>query len=357
MNLTDYIPCTRKELAGGLALLSLALALVGGHRLSRLTNARAIYSEEPVSIYLEENSDLETLGGMLADSGVVHSREELVWAGRLLGWNSFSEGHYQVEGGYSYEVFLSRMSRGIQDPVSVTILPGITRERLVRSLSGQLKFDSLSVQAALADTALLRQLGIGSRGLMGKMLPETYSIYWTSPPESVLRRVVSEFERVVLDEYGARIEEVELNLEEVLTLASIVEWEATREDEKEMISGLYWNRLNRGMRLQADATVNYALGERRRLLYEDYSYEHPYNTYVVDGLPPGPITNPSRSSIEAALYPADHDYLYMVASPDGYHVFSETFEEHRRQSAKWREWLEEQYRIKAQQDSSQEINS
>lgn len=357
MKLNDYIPCTRKELAGGLALISLAVALVGGHRLSRLTNARAIHSPTPVSIYLQEETDLASLGTLLADSGVVRSREELIWAGRLLGWNGFSEGHYQIEGGYSYEVFLSRMARGIQDPVAVTILPGINRERLVQSLSAQLRFDSLSLDGALGDTALLRQLGTNRRDLMGRMLPDTYSIYWTSPPESVLKRVVREFDRVVLGEYGTRIEEVELSLDEVLTLASIVEWEATREEEKDEISGLYWNRLNRGMRLQADATVNYALGERRRLLYEDYNYEHPYNTYRVDGLPPGPITNPSRSSIEATLYPADHDYLYMVARPDGYHVFSETFEEHKRQSAKWREWLEEQYRIKARQDSSREINS
>lgn len=357
MILTDYIPCTRKELAGGLALISLAVALVGGQRLSRLTNARAIHSPTPLSIYLQEETDLASLGTLLADSGVVRSREELVWAGRLLGWNRFSEGHYLIEGGYSYEVFLSRMARGIQDPVAVTILPGINRGRLVRSLSAQLRFDSLSLEGALGDTALLRQLGTNRRDLMGRMLPDTYSIYWTSPPESVLKRVVGEFEEVVLGEYGTRIEEVELSLNEVLTLASIVEWEATHEEEKDKISGLYWNRLNRGMRLQADATVNYALGERRRLLYEDYNYEHPYNTYRVDGLPPGPITNPSRSSIEAALYPADHDYLYMVARPDGYHVFSETFEEHKRQSAKWREWLEEQYRIKARQDSSRETNS
>ncbi len=109
------------------------------------------------------------------------------------------------------------------------------------------------------------------------------------------------------------------------------------------------------MRLQADPTINYVIGERRRILYEDYKIDHPYNTYINSGLPPGPITNPSLSSIEAALYPENHDYLYMVASPDGSHDFSETFEEHKRKSAKWRQWLQEQYRIKRQRE--QERNS
>ncbi len=357
MSITDYIPCSRRELLSGILLLVFTVAIVGGYRLSRLTNAKAIYSEKPVSIYLDDRTSLDSLGSILADSGVVDNREELVWAGSVLGWNHFSEGHYQIEGGYSYDVLLSRMARGIQDPVQVTILPGISRDRLVTNLSRQLRFDSLAIARALSDSALLAEWNTSERTLMGKMLPDTYSMYWTVPPENLLRRIFTEFNRVIRDEFRERIREVEFSLDEILTLASIVEWEAAREDEKKRISGLYWNRMRRGMRLQADATVNYALGERRRLLYEDYNYEHPYNTYLREGLPPGPITNPSRSSIEAALYPEDHDYLYMVASPDGYHVFSETFEEHKRVSAKWREWLEEQYRLRQEQEASFEINS
>lgn len=357
MNYRDYIPCSRRELLGGVLLLALAVALVGGHRLSRLTNARAIHSAEPLSLYLHQPVSLDSLAAMLADSGVVRSREEVIWAGRLLGWNRFAEGHYQVEGGYSYDVFLSRMARGIQDPVTVTVLPGMTRQRLAGRLSEQLRFDSAAVGSALRDSALLAELGTDRRGLMGRMLPDTYSIYWTTNPANLLKRVVKEFNRVIVQEYEPRIREVGYSLDEILTLASIIEWEASREEEKKTISGLYWNRLRRGMRMQADATVNYALGERRRLLYEDYSYDHPYNTYLHSGLPPGPITNPAKSSVEAALYPEDHDYLYMVANPEGYHVFSETFEEHRRQSEKWRKWLREQYRLKKEKEDSSGVNS
>ncbi|MDX1591417.1 MAG: endolytic transglycosylase MltG, partial [Balneolaceae bacterium] len=106
----------------------------------------------------------------------------------------------------------------------------------------------------------------------------------------------------------------------------------------------------RGMPLQADPTVLYALGERRRLLFEDYQYQHPYNTYLYRGLPPGPITNPDEASINAVLNPEDHGYYYMVATPDGTHRFSRTFEEHRQASDEWRRWIREQYRIRDQRE-------
>ena len=105
--------------------------------------------------------------------------------------------------------------------------------------------------------------------------------------------------------------------------------------------------MNRGMRLQADPTVSYALGRRGRLSVRDYRFEHPYNTYRINGLPPGPITNPAISSIRAVLAPEEHDYLFMVARPDGYHNFSRTFAQHQRYVAEWRRWLREQDAIRA----------
>ena len=118
--------------------------------------------------------------------------------------------------------------------------------------------------------------------------------------------------------------------QEVVTLASIIEGEVRYGPDRPYVSSVYHNRLERGMRLQADPTVAYALGERRRLFERDYLVRSPYNTYVVDGLPPGPISAPSTASIVAALYPAHTNFLYFVARPDGRHVFSRTYAEHRR---------------------------
>lgn len=352
MNILRHISVTKSNLYVGAALCLAVIVLVAGSRISRLTNSKAISSDQPVDIYISEPVDLETLSEILADSGVINDKEEVVWAGKLLGWRNFRQGYYQVEGGYSYNVFLSRIARGIQDPVKVIILPGLTQERLISSLSQQLQFDSLALQKALADSLFLAEQGISRKDLIGRMYPNTYSLYWTSTPEAVIRRIVREFNDAIVKPYEERFRELDMSVDEIVTMASIIEWEANREDEKETVSGLYWNRLNRGMLLQADPTVNFAVNERRRLLYKDYRIDHPYNTYVNRGLPPGPITNPGKRSIEAALFPEEHDYLYMVASPEGYHVFTETFEDHKKESAKWRQWLREQYRIKREREAA-----
>lgn len=350
MSIRSHIPVSNNELILGFLLCFLAGFLVAESRWSRLHNPFAVNSEEPVHLYLNEQTDLATLQQTLVDSGLVKNKEELQWAANLLGWRSFNKGHYLVDRGYTYEQFLSKLARGIQDPVSVTILPGKSKAQIAESVSGSLQFDSLAFQKVLRDSSLLAEHQLEEKDVIGRLYPNTYSMFWTTPPEKVFERILKEFDKSVVKKFRNRLEEINRSVDEVITLASIVEWEAKSQEEQSIISGLYWNRLDRGMRLQADPTVNFAVGERRRLLYEDYRIDHPYNTYQYRGLPPGPITNPSLSAIRATLYPTQHDYLYMVASPNGEHAFSETFEEHKRKSAKWREWLQKQYRIKRQRE-------
>lgn len=316
-------------------------------RWSRLHNSQAISSDEPVSIYLEEATSLDDLGQLLADSSLIESQEELKWAAGIFGWRRFQQGHYLVDQPFNYDTFLSKLARGLQDPISVTILPGRTKGDIVTKVAIQLQFDSLSFHQTIEDSVFLSQKKLTEKDVIGRLFPNTYSVYWTISPKSFFERILNEFDKAVVQPHQTQFKELNRSVDEIVTLASIVEWEARNSNEKRIISGLYWNRLNRGMRLQADPTVNFAVGERRRLLYEDYQVDHPYNTYLYRGLPPGPITNPDLASIKAALYPEDHNYLYMVATPDGAHAFSKTFEEHKRKSAKWRKWLQEQYRIKS----------
>lgn len=346
VNSSSLIVLSKKEITVCLILLTLSIVLVGGSRLLRLQDPAAISSENPQQIYLEETTTLEELAPLLSEKDVVSSEEELMWAGKVMGWKNFKKGHYRIDEGRSYDEFLSDLAKGVQDPIPLTILPGTTEDGLIRYISQRMEFDSTEFKEALKDEELMEELNVDQEDIFSRMLPNTYSIYWTASPRALIKRMVSEFNRTVVEPHKDRLAEVKLDLDEIVTMASIIEWEAQLGDEKKRISGLYWNRLNNGMRLQADPTVNYVVGERRRLLYEDYRIDHPYNTYVNDGLPPGPITNPDLSSIEAALYPEKHDYFYMVASPEGEHVFSETFQEHREKSRKWREWLQEQYRIK-----------
>ncbi|MCC5915032.1 MAG: endolytic transglycosylase MltG [Balneolaceae bacterium] len=344
-------PFSLKEGAALLLLFLLVGLSVWGHREYRLYGDNSLHTELAVELYLHERTGLDELAVKLDSLGVEVDADELIWAGRVLGWRFFRPGLYVLEGGNSYEDFLSKMARGIQDAARVTVHSGTDKDRLARSLSNQLRADSTSFREIFTDSSdVAIELGLTGEELFARMLPNTYEIYWTSSPENVIRRVHNEFSRTIAGRYADQIENSRYNLGEIVTLASIVEWEARMSDEKPKIAGLYLNRLNRNMLLQADPTVIYAIGERRRLLFEDYRVEHPYNTYIHAGIPPGPITNPDEQSIRAVLMPEEHDYLFMVATPEGSHHFSRTFDEHRQASAEWRRWIQEQYRIRAERE-------
>lgn len=322
-------------------------------RNDRLYGDGGIVSEVPVNMFIYERTNLEGLTEKLEELAIEFDSDQLVWAGQTLRWRSFLPGRYLIDGNTSFSDLLSRMARGLQDPVRVTVLPGIDRERLARNLSIQLRADSLEFLKQFSDSSeIALELEMSGEELFSRMLPDTYEMFWTSSPENTVRRLYREFNRNITQRFSDMIENQDLSLDEIIILASIVEWESRFDEEKPRISGLYLNRLNQNMLLQADPTVIYALGERRRLLFADYEIDHPYNTYRNSGLPPGPITNPSLSSIRAVLNPEEHDYLFMVATPEGTHRFSRTYREHQEASEEWRRWLREQIRIRDQLEAN-----
>lgn len=356
MNLFRVLSVTKVEFLTTLLTFLMVFILTFGSRQVRLSTTDAVQLSEPVNLILHSDMNLDELSSQLDSLEVNFSSKEMAWATRLLGWRIFKKGSYELEGTYSYDVFLSKLALGIQDPVSVVILPGISKERFSLAMSNQLEVSEEKILSLFSDSLFLSEVGFSEQELFGRMLPETYLMYWTTPPKDVIRRVLREFNSRVTEIYADSAIAQGKSISKILTMASIVEWEAKLEEEKSMISGLYWNRLERRMRLEADPTVNFALGERRRLLFEDYRFEHPYNTYLNRGLPPGPITNPSLSTIEATLFPAEHDFLYMVANPEGGHEFSRTFAEHQVASERWRKWLREQYRIKRARERDSQLN-
>lgn len=283
---------------------------------------------------------------------IEYDGDELQWASSVYRWRSFQKGRYEITGDMGYEEFLVKLARGDQDAGNVMITPGATKESFARRVASQMQFEPNDMLEAMQDSSLLAELETEEHLLFGRMMPDTYQVYWTSSPENVIRRLYREFDRRVVQQHEDRMQELGKTPDEVATFASIVELEAKQDDEKPKISGLYWNRLNNYWRMQADPTVSYAVGERRRLTYADYRVDHPYNTYQFKGLPPGPITNPAYSSIRAVLYPDDHEYYYMVATPEGNHAFSKTYAEHRRLSREWTEWLRQQ-RMERQQEEAE----
>jgi UPF0755 protein len=193
-----------------------------------------------------------------------------------------------------------------------------------------------SVLQVLFDTASARRFDVAGPTLEGYLYPATHSFPVEAPLDTVIARLIAPYRRVWTDERRARAQELGMSEREVVTLASIVEKEARRREEMPLISAVYHNRLRIGYPLQADPTVQYALGvHQQRLLYAhiDSVADHPYNTYRNRGLPPGPIGSPSALGIDAALNPADAKYLYFVARPDGTHIFTNSLEEHNRAKA------------------------
>ncbi|MEO1022045.1 MAG: endolytic transglycosylase MltG [Bacteroidota bacterium] len=351
MSFVRFFLVTKSDVLIATIVLLISFSLVYGSRVIRYSTEYAVIFYEPTELILTEKTALDDLINLLKEKDTDFKEEEFYWVSRMEGWRYFTRGRYLLEGAYSYEIILSKLARGIQDPKSVVVLPGQTEERLIANLANEFWFEENELRELLSDSVWLSQYGIEMNQVSGRLFPDTYLMYWTSTPQTVIQRMLTEYEKSVLSPYQSVMDSLELTADEINTMASIIEWEYKYEEEKTTISGLYWNRLKRGMPLQADPTVNYAVGERRRLLFEDYQFEHPYNTYLNAGLPPGPITNPSLSSIKAALFPENHRYLYMVANPEGGHVFTRTFEEHKIESEKWRRWLQKQYRIKRQRES------
>ncbi len=171
----------------------------------------------------------------------------------------------------------------------------------------------------------------GENRLEGFLFPDTYEIAKGTTEEEILTKMLTRFDTVFTDAYYQRTKELNMTIQEVLTLASIIEREAQLEKERPIISSIFHNRLNKGMLLQSCATVQYVLGERKvNLSLKDIDINSPYNTYKNIGLPPAPIASPGKASLEAALYPSKTDYYYFVVKSDGEHFFSKTYAEHLR---------------------------
>lgn len=334
-----------KEIVWAIGAFLLVFGSIYFSREQRVQADHAIVVSDPQILFIHERTQVAALPQLLAPLAVSFKEEELLWAAEILRWRTLREGRYVLHGSYSYMEFLSKLARGEQTEMNVTIAPGQWEEVFITRVAAQLRFTDDDLRNAMNDSTLLADLGISREHIFGRMLPNTYRMFWTTTPEQFLRRMVREFDRAVTIPYQDRMTEMRRSVNDIVTMASIIEWESGFAEEKPKISGLYWNRIQRRWRLQADPTVNFALGERRRLVFEDYRIDHPYNTYQIWGLPPGPITNPSLASIRAALFPESHNYMYMVATPQGHHAFSRTYEEHQRRSREWTNWLREQRRI------------
>jgi UPF0755 protein len=241
---------------------------------------------------------------------------------------SVRAGVYEFREGMSYGDAIAVLVRG-RPAMDRLILPeGLMATEIATAVENQLGIPADTFLAATRHAALADSVGAREQTLEGYLYPSTYLVRVGADAHEIVRQMVAEFEDQWRPEWNARLEELGMSRDEIVTLASIIEGEARHSGDRPYVSSVYHNRLDRGMRLQADPTVIYALGRRRRLFERDYELSSRYNTYRIDGLPPHPIGQPSAASIEAALYPRRTNFLYFVAGEDGKHVFSRTYSDH-----------------------------
>lgn len=251
-------------------------------------------------------------------------------------------GHYSIAINLSNNELINRLQSGNQTPVKVTFNSLRTMEYLSSVLAWQLEPDSVAFDTLFRSKENLQMLGIKPDSLYMILLPDTYEFYWTATPVDFIKRMQRE-STIYWSTRKAAATEQGLTPEEAVILASIVEKETIKNDEKPTMAGVYLNRLRKNIKLQADPTVVYAVGdfELRRVLKKHTRIDNPYNTYKYYGLPPGPICIPSKASIESVLNAEKHNFIYFCAREDmsGYHNFAVTYAQHLRNARKFQREL------------------
>lgn len=285
------------------------------------------------SIVVEPGTPVRALAARLEERNVIRSALLFeLWIRASGNAGSIQAGTYEIPAGLSLPGVVETLVLGRTQLASVTIPEGLRLEQQAGVAARALEIDSAAFVAAATDSLLADSLGIDAPTLEGYLFPETYRVDPATDARGLVRLMVGEFQRTFGEKWRERAEELGRSVGEIVTLASIVEEEARVKEERPVIAGVYWNRLRIGMKLEADPTVQYALGaHRQRVLYRDLEIDSPYNTYLYPGLPPGPIASPGGASLEATLYPDSVPYLFFFATGEGgRHTFSETFAEHNR---------------------------
>ena len=252
-------------------------------------------------------------------------------------------GCYRIEPHISATKLLKKLYSGSQDAVHLIINKQRTKQGLCQHIARHLEMPAAALYDLLCNDSVCQSLGLTTDNIMTLFVPNTYDVYWNTSPERLLQRMQKESSRFWSIKRTRQCNELGLTPQEVYILASIVEEETNKNDEKPLVAAVYLNRLRKGMLLQADPTLRYALGDFtiQRVLNEHKTIASPYNTYMHPGLPPGPICTASIASIDAVLANKQVPYLYFCAKEDfsGYHAFATTLEEHQRNAHRFHQAL------------------
>ncbi len=298
--------------------------------------------KEPLIFEIKKGESFSQVTEKLYNIGIVKNKFIFKFAALIYGAdNRIKAARFKIKNGLSYLDLLDLLTNGPADYLkTIKIYNGSPLKNIVITVRQELKVDSSNFMKLATDEEFLKSLNINANSVEGYLLPGIYNIYENSDAKEVITILNNSLKEFWFDSLKVQAEINNFSKHQILTLASIIEGETNHKDEMPIISAVYHNRLKKGMKLQADPTIQFAIeGEWRRLKYSDLTIDSPYNTYKYFGLPPGPINNPGKDAIKAALFPADVDYLFFVADGTGKHKFARTYQEHLKNVRDYRKWL------------------
>jgi len=303
-----------------------------------------IDKDEPAYVRISRNATFKQVTDSLLQNDILNDIITFSFVAKVTGYqDDIKPGLYKVEPKMNNHALVKLLSSGRQSPVRLTFNNIRTKEELAEKITRNLEIAPEEFHALLTDTTYISKFDFEPETVMSMFIPNTYEVYWNVTSEGLFDRMHKEYEKFWNEERVQRLEALNLNKKEVSTLASIVQAETQKADERPRVAGVYLNRLGTGMPLQADPTLVYAHQDfgLKRVLNVHKEIESPYNTYKYAGLPPGPINLPDISAIDAVLAYEDHKYIYFCAKDDfsGYHAFAVSYDEHLRNARRYQQAL------------------
>jgi UPF0755 protein len=338
---------SRKSIFGKLVIIGVILlgiaALIGYKKLFK-PNVKVEMEGGKTFLYIRTGSSFEQVLSSLNENQYLCDPKSFEWMALKMNYpNNVKPGKYKISNGMTNRELLNMLRAGRQVPVKVMFHNIRFKKELASSIGKQLEADSTELLKLLNDEIFLAKYNFNKQTIPAMFIPNTYEFYWNTSASEFVSRMNREYLNFWNSKRKRKAENLNLSLKEVSTLASIVEEETDRNSEMPAISGVYLNRLKKGMPLQADPTVKFAYGDFsiKRIYEKHINFDSPYNTYKNTGLPPGPICIPSITSIDAVLNTQKHEYLYFCAKEDfsGYHNFARTLSQHNQNAEKYRKAL------------------
>jgi UPF0755 protein len=322
---------TREKILGTALLLGSLLVILAGILLINAWLEAPLPIESPRTITIERGMTGRDIGSLLKKNDVINATWKFRWAIWIKGAErNLSGGTIKLKPPLNYNTLINKLQEKRPYLISVQLIEGWPSWRIFKELSRKLNIPEERFYELFDNRQFLNRMGINSGSLEGYLFPDTYYISADADARRVLRQLLAQFREIQRQlNLREQARHHNMTLNEAVTLASIIAREAGLDREREMISAVFHNRLDVGQPLQADPTVLYPLGNfQLTITHSMLNNNHNYNTYRRRGLPPTPISNPGKESLQASVNPANVSYRYFVSRGDGSHVFSETLEQH-----------------------------